>query len=52
MVRTYKRFGKPKAYSEDDLKRAVKLVEDGETIAQASQECGIPRMTLTDKINM
>ena len=46
MVSKYKSKGMRKTYSEDILKQAAKLVEDGESIRSVSRKMGIEKMFL------
>ena len=40
-----------RAYTEEALQRAVKLVMCGSSLGRASKECGVPKTTISDRVN-
>ncbi len=46
MVRNYIPKKKNKTYKEDDMQKAVNLVENGKIVYAASKQCNVPNETL------
>ena len=40
-----------KQYSEDDIKIAISRIVDGENVARAARDSGVPRTTLQRRLN-
>ena len=41
---------KRKKWSEDDINKALEMINDGEKISKACKECDVPRSTICDRL--